>query len=866
MQKNRRLLIDCSFISTTKLNTGIQRVVRKTIENIYAITKDSNFEPVEVTLDTHTIKQISMNNDTKTLNPNIISRQNDILLLIDSTWHLDTWKNIKQIKQNGTKIVAVIYDLIPISHPQFCDENLVKLFKKWFEIAINYIDGFIAISNTVQLQLEEYIKENFPQKASNKKYYHFLLGADFDYKNFNLDKKTIKSNLEDLYKKNKNIYLIVCTIEPRKNHKYLLDVFDKLWNQNVDVTLNIVGKKGWMVEKLIARIKTHKMYNKKLFYWDNLNDEELNYCYKNSKMLLFPSFIEGFGLPIIESLNNKLPVMASDIPIHREIGNGHIDYFNINNSDDLTEKIIDIEKNGIPEYLKIKADFKWLTWYESTEELFRKINQFDNEYVLDDDYIFDDDISIDEIINNINEEDNSSAFVKKDVYTYEDFTPYNNEEFITNIYQAFLHRKPDAAGLNNFLQKLKSGEQSKMQIITLIRSSKEARLQGIKLEGFKKRLLVTKFLNFPLLSELNRSIYSILRISQNQKRYNALENHFQAFIEDYNKNEVLKKDYIDKSFSLSSEKTNNLERITNTRIEEQEKKFNIANQNFEEKQYILEQNLEDKISIEDSKDLYAQLLVEKNNITIALQKLDTLILQAKNNLPQQFDEKQLEELIKINSENKFSKLYKSFEDKFRGSNQEIKNRLSIYLAFLNQYKDDTSALILDIGCGRGEWLELLKENNLKAIGIDNNPNILDSISQDFNIKQADALAYLKSQEDSSLSVITGFHIIEHIPFDMILEILEQSLRVLKTGGMIIFETPNPRNILVGASDFYLDPSHKAPLHPMTMKFFTKQIGFTDVKALIINNNKFKEIDEIDFNKLEDYVTIGRDYCIIGYKI
>ena len=231
MQKNRKLLIDCSFISTTKLNTGIQRVVRKTIENIYAVTEDTDFEPIEVTLDSENVKQISMNNSNNNLNPNIISTQNDILLLIDSTWHLDTWTNIRKIKKNGTKIVAVIYDLIPISHPQFCDSNLVILFKEWFRLAINYIDGFIAISNTVQLQLEKYLKENFPQKASNKKYYHFLLGADFDYKKFDVDKKVIKKYLKDLYYKNKNIYLIVCTVEPRKNHKYLLDVFDKLWSK-----------------------------------------------------------------------------------------------------------------------------------------------------------------------------------------------------------------------------------------------------------------------------------------------------------------------------------------------------------------------------------------------------------------------------------------------------------------------------------------------------------------------------------------------------------------------------------------------------------------------------------------------------------
>ena len=378
----KKLLIDCSFIITTELNTGIQRVVRKVVENMGYICDD--YQMYQVVLEDGKINEVSLFNEDIVFETDITPQQGDILLLLDSTWHLDNWSSVKLAKDNGAKVIATIYDIIPISHPQFCDDNLVKIFKSWFDIAINYVDGFIAISNTVEMQLKNYLQNSFPDKIANKQFDYFLLGADFDYKEVSIYTKEIKKELIKLYDNNKNIYLIVCTVEPRKNHKYLLDVFDQLWNNDIDVTLNIVGKIGWKVEELMDRIHNHKEYNQRLFHWDNLNDMELNYCYENSKMLLFSSYIEGFGLPIVESLNNRLPVLASDISIHREVGGDKIGYFDIDNCDDLVKKITDIEINSIPKNIIPHKDFKWMNWGEATEMLFNKI-EIVNKKLIDND-------------------------------------------------------------------------------------------------------------------------------------------------------------------------------------------------------------------------------------------------------------------------------------------------------------------------------------------------------------------------------------------------------------------------------------------------------------------------------------------------
>ena len=371
-----KLLIDCSFISTTKLNTGIQRVVRQVIENIYDVAKNTPFEPYEVLLKDGKLEEISLTNKKTSLQKNIPIAKGDILLLLDSTWHLDIWQSVQNAKANGAIVIAVIYDIIPITHAKYCDASLVTLFNNWFSNAIVHVDGFITISQSVQNDLYHYLTTQYPQEQVAKKFFdYFHLGADFKYKAFHLQSKNIRQPLRNLYAHNKNIYLTVSTLEPRKNHAYLLDVFDRLWEDGYDVTLNIVGRVGWMVDDLIERIQTHKNYNKKLFHWDNLNDEELNYCYKNSKMLLFSSFAEGFGLAIIESLANNLAVLASDIAVHREIGKENIGYFDLNSVDDLTEQIKNIQDKGIPKQLQVSKNFQWLSWHQSTQMLLNKIKK-----------------------------------------------------------------------------------------------------------------------------------------------------------------------------------------------------------------------------------------------------------------------------------------------------------------------------------------------------------------------------------------------------------------------------------------------------------------------------------------------------------
>ncbi|MBA7468436.1 hypothetical protein ES707_03686 [subsurface metagenome] len=217
-------------------------------------------------------------------------------------------------------------------------------------------------------------------------------------------------------------------------------------------------------------------------------------------------------------------------------------------------------------------------------------------------------------------------------------------------------------------------------------------------------------------------------------------------------------------------------------------------------------------------------------------------------------------------------LYVFLEDNLRGSRQEIKKRLQVYLPIIKKAKAGSEELpILDIGSGRGEWLELLKENNLNARGLDLNQVMVRMCRErGLNVIKSEALSFLKSLPDCSLGAVTGFHLIEHYGFEFLVKLLGEILRVLKPGGIVIFETPNPGNVLVGSCNFYLDPTHNKPLPSSLIRLVLESRGFSKVQITPLNPYKddFKiKNDGSEISKrFNDYFYGPQDYSVVGYKI
>jgi len=310
-------------------------------------------------------KNSSTKNDKKTE-----PQTGDILLILDSSWYMNIWGAVDEFKSKGVKVYMVVYDLIPISNPEFCDDFLAVVFREWVMDAIARVDGYISISKSVRDYNKEFVQAH-GSRLDDRYHEYFYLGADF--KHHTLEGMSIRAKLKEIL--DNNTYLSVSTIEPRKNHKYILDAFDKLWDRGLDIKLLLIGRRGWKVEELIDRIMTHPQKDKRLFYYDDINDLELDLAYEKSKALIFASIVEGFGLPIVESLVKSLPVLASNTPIHREIGGDNALYFDLSSPESLVELIEGIEDGEIE--LKRVEDYHWLSWRESVEMLMQKIKRLE---------------------------------------------------------------------------------------------------------------------------------------------------------------------------------------------------------------------------------------------------------------------------------------------------------------------------------------------------------------------------------------------------------------------------------------------------------------------------------------------------------
>ena len=219
--------------------------------------------------------------------------------------------------------------------------------------------------------------------------------------------------------------------------------------------------------------------------------------------------------------------------------------------------------------------------------------------------------------------------------------------------------------------------------------------------------------------------------------------------------------------------------------------------------------------------------------------------------------------INVSSANDF---YIAFENRYRGSRELIKQRQTSYLPYiapLNTVYPNLKAI--DLGCGRGEWLELLKENGVDASGVDLDDAMLSScIASNLKVKKIDAISALQELPNASLHIISGFHIAEHLPFEQLIELIHQALRVLSPGGLLILETPNSENINVATSSFYLDPTHRNPIPAQLLSFLMTYSGFAFTTELRLNADISPA--EGAWLTLRNVLTgVSRDYALIAQK-
>jgi glycosyltransferase involved in cell wall biosynthesis len=292
-------------------------------------------------------------------------------LLMDVLPHKQSY--LDTMRAHGVSIFFVVYDLLILQLPHCFVESLQAHYIKWINAVAHY-DGAMCISHAVADELRDWMVENAPERSRPFRIGAFHLGADIDQ---SMPSTGLPENpalrIEALgpYPN----FLMVGTLEPRKGHAQALDAFELLWASGVEANLIIVGKHGWLVDELAARLVSHVELGKRLLWLEGASDEYLEHLYNHSNCLVAASYGEGFGLPLIEAAQYNLSIIARDLPVFREVAGEHAYYFAGNSAQDIAASLAKwlqlYEQGKHPR----SDSMPWLTWKGSAQQLIAEIDK-----------------------------------------------------------------------------------------------------------------------------------------------------------------------------------------------------------------------------------------------------------------------------------------------------------------------------------------------------------------------------------------------------------------------------------------------------------------------------------------------------------
>lgn len=362
-----RLLLDLSEIVHMDYATGVHRAVRNLAREMLLLEAPTQLQVAAVAHDTSGLVEpaeayveASLFVPSRTVDSAVRYSVGDILFLLDSAWEtperFDT-SLIRLAEANG-RAAALIYDLIPLRHPEFCVDYMPAVFEKWLRYVVARCDLLVCISAATALDLQSWIREVGATSKLGQRIGHVHLGCDLVETGYagGAVCEEVKRAFEG------NVILMVGTIEPRKGCETVLDAIEAVWRKGSDQSLVLMGRRGWNVECLIQRIEAHPELGKRLFWFRDASDVELTYAYQHASALIQASFAEGFGLPIVEASRHRLPLLLSDLPVFKEIAAQHASYFRAGDSAQLTELL------GEPLPAPPPSDLG-VTWRESAKRL-----------------------------------------------------------------------------------------------------------------------------------------------------------------------------------------------------------------------------------------------------------------------------------------------------------------------------------------------------------------------------------------------------------------------------------------------------------------------------------------------------------------
>ncbi len=349
MRSNVNIYIDLTAIIKSRINTGIQRVVKELLQRTLEITKHKNiiyhyisydieqgtyrrYSEEEISFFLNDIKNHELKVD-KAIKLTNEEKEISIFFDIDAVWNIHT-KRVHlypELKKNNFYIINILYDLSPILLPQYTHVNTCRNFVSFMSAVyahsdMVFFDSASAEHDFLKIKKQAQVTKEIPTRVVG-------LGSDF------AKKKIAVIEGENTELRKKKYVLFVGTIEPRKDQEIVLDSFEELAKKHTDLNLIFIGKQGWKVEEFVEKIDNHPLRGERFFYFNNISDEELEQFYRQAWLVIYLSKHEGYGLPIAESLSYGNVTIASKNSSMYEVGGNFTDYVVFNAQNEIVDNI-----------------------------------------------------------------------------------------------------------------------------------------------------------------------------------------------------------------------------------------------------------------------------------------------------------------------------------------------------------------------------------------------------------------------------------------------------------------------------------------------------------------------------------------------
>ena len=481
---------------------------------------------------------------------------------------------------------------------------------------------------------------------------------------------------------------------------------------------------------------------------------------------------------------------------------------------------------------------------------------------------------------------------KRDRYHVNELLGFHDEVFVRNAYKVILKREPDDSGMAHFLKNLRNGRYSKLDVLSALRFSSEGENVNAQIDGLGRGSVLRKMYRVPVAGYLLRLVVGIARLPVLITNFRRVESHSMAQLDRvachindavaHLSHEMREQSKANRTHFESLQKQLNdlkgtVQLQINSLIREHEKLLHNQSATQDElslridltNNHAREQDERQERYAAELQALKAQVEKQIDDLIERLQKSRMDVAQQETRLSRLLEGAELKAPVLQShpeQDHLLDSLYFSLEDVLRGTPEQIKEEVKVYLPVLQ--KAGISSDILDVGCGRGEWLQVLRQEGFQARGIDTNRILVQQCKELLlDVEEREALSYLESLSDGGLNAVTAFHFAEHLPLETLVQFLDEVGRTLRPGGLIILETPNPENLLVGSCNFYLDPTHKNPIPIPTMKLLLEARGFRceDVLKLhAVSSTKIEVKDQLT-SHLNHFLYGPMNYAVVARK-